>query len=137
MSNADTLRRIFSLMDEKDFASIRELLAPEFSAVLGGNPPMSVEEWQGMGQMFFAAFPDGKHAFHETFEVGDHVFMRASFSGTHTGDFMGMPPTGKEITITEMIFDRFADGKLVEHRVEADMLGLMQQLGAIPSLVAT
>ncbi len=50
---------------------------------------------------------------------------------------MGMPPTGKEIIITELAFDRFADGKLVEHRVEADMLGLMQQLGAIPSLVTT
>ena len=137
MSNADTLRRVFSLMDENDFPSIRELLAPGFSAVFGGNPPMSVEEWQGMGQMFYAAFPDGKHTIHEIFEVGDHVFHRGSFSGTHTGDFMGMPPTGKEITITEMTFDRFADGKLIEHRAEADMFGFMQQLGAIPSLVTT
>jgi len=137
VSNADTLRRIFSLMDEKDFPSIRELLAPEFSAIFGGNPPMGVEEWQGMGQMFYAAFPDGKHTIHEIFEVGDRVFHRGSFSGTHTGDFMGMPPTGQEITITEMTLDRFADGKLVEHRAEADMVGLMQQLGAVPSLVTT
>lgn len=137
MSNADTLRRIFSLMDEKDFPSIRELLAPEFSAVFGGNPPMDAEEWAGMGQMFYAAFPDGKHTIDETFEVGDRVFHRGSFSGTHTGDFMGMPPTGKEITITEMTFDRFVDGKLVEHRAEADMVGLMQQLGAISSPVTT
>ena len=137
MSNADTLRRIFSLMDEKDFPSIRELLASEFSAFLGGNPPMGVEEWAGMGQMFYAAFPDGKHTFDEMFEIGDRVFSRGSFSGTHTGDFMGMPPTGKEITVTELTLDRFADGKLVEHRAEADMFGFMQQLGAIPSLVAT
>ena len=98
---------------------------------------MGVEEWAGMGQMMYAAFPDGKHTFEETYEVGDRVFSRARFSGTHTGDFMGMPATGNEITITELAFDRFADGKLVEHRVEADMLGLMQQLGAIPSLVTT
>ena len=137
MSNGDTLRRIFSLMDEKDFASIRELLAPEFSAILGGNPPMGVEEWAGMGQMFYAAFPDGRHAIDEIFEVGDLVVMRGSFSGTHTGDFMGMSPTGKEITVTEISIDRFADGKLVEHRVEADMFGLMQQLGAIPSMATT
>jgi len=137
MSNGDTLRRIFSLMDEKDFASIRELLAPEFSAILGGNPPMGVEEWAGMGQMFYAAFPDGRHAIDEIFEVGDLVVMRGSFSGTHTGDFMGMPPTGKKITVTEISIDRFADGKLVEHRVEADMFGLMQQLGAIPSMATT
>ena len=137
MSNADTLHRIFTLMDEKDFAAIRELLAPEFRALFGGNPPMGVEEWAGMGQMMYAAFPDGKHSFDETYEIGDRVFSRASFSGTHTGDFMGVPPTGKEITITELAFDRFADGKLVEHRVEADTLGLMQQLGAIPSVATT
>ncbi|MGH3065929.1 MAG: ester cyclase [Gaiellaceae bacterium] len=136
MSNADTLRRIFSLMDEHDFASIRELLATEFSAIFGGNPPMGVEEWAGMSQMFYAAFPGGKHTIHEIFEVDDHVFHRGSFSGTHTGDFMGMPPTGKEITITEMTLDRFVDGKLLEHRAEADMAGLMQQLGASSNVAA-
>ena len=130
MSNADTLRRIFSLMDDQDFASIRELLAPEFSAIFGGNSPMGVEEWQGMGQMFYAAFPDGKHTIDEIFEIGDRVFSRGSFSGTHTGDFMGITPTGQEMTVTEMTFDRFVDGKLVEHRAEADMFGMMQQLGA-------
>ena len=134
MSNADTLRHIFSLMDEKDDAAIRELIAPEFRAVMGSNPPMSVDEWAGMGAMMYAAFPDGTHTIHETFEIDDRVALRGSFSGTHTGDFMGMPPTGKEITITFLNLDRFADGKLVEHRAEVDMLGLMQQLGAIPSM---
>ena len=134
MSNADTLRRIFSLMDEKDVSAIRELISPEFSAVLGGNPPMSADEWAGLGEMMYAAFPDGKHSIHETFEIGDRVVLRGSFSGTHTGDFMGIPPTGKEITVTFLNLDRFADGKLVEHRAEVDMLGLMQQLGAIPSM---
>jgi predicted ester cyclase len=124
--NADTLHRIFALMDEKDFPAIRDLIAPDFSAVFGSNPPMGVEEWTGMGQMMYAAFPDGKHTFDETYAIGDRVFSRARFSATHTGDFMGIPPTGKEITITELAFDRFAGGKLVEHRVEADMLGLMQ-----------
>ena len=133
MSNAATLRQIFSLMDEKDFQSIRELLAPEFSAIFGGTPPMGAEEWAGMSQMFYAGFPDGKHTIDEIFEIGDRVFSRGNFSGTHTGDFMGMPPTGKKMTITEMTFDRFAEGNLVEHRAEADMFGLMQQLGAIPS----
>jgi predicted ester cyclase len=137
MSNADTLRRIFSLMDEKNDTAIRELISPEFSAVMGGNPAMNADEWAGMGEMMYAAFPDGRHTIYETFEIGDRVVLRGSFSGTHTGDFMGMPPTGKEVTITFMNLDRFADGKLVEHRAEVDMLGLMQQLGAVPSLVTT
>jgi len=130
VSNADILRRVFSLADEQDFPSIRELLAPDFSAVIGGNPPMGFEGWAGMSQMFYAAFPDGKHTIDETFETADRVSLRGSFSGTHTGDFMGMPPTGKKVTITFMNIDRFADGKLVEHRAEVDVFGLMQQLGA-------
>ena len=136
MSNADTLRRIFSLMDEQDFASIRELLAPDFSAIFGGNPPMGVEEWAGMGQMFYSAFSGGRHTIDEVFEIGDRVFSRGSFSGTHTGDFMGIAPTGREIAVTEMTFDRFVDGKLVEHRAEADMAGLMQQLDASSNVAA-
>jgi predicted ester cyclase len=133
MSKTDTLRRLFSLMDEKNDPAIRELLAPDFSAVMGSNPPMSADEWAGMGEMMYAAFPDGKHTIDETLEVGDRVVLRGSFSGTHAGEFMGMPPTGREVSITFMNIDRFAGDKLIEHRAEADMAGLMQQLGAIPA----
>jgi len=135
VSNADTLHRVFSLMDEQDFAAIREHVAPEFGAVFGGTP-LGFDEWVGMSGMMYSAFPDGKHTLHETFEVDDRVFVRGSFSGTHTGDFMGMPATGTPVTITFMNFDRFAEGKLVEHRAEADMAGLMQQLGADSSVAA-
>jgi predicted ester cyclase len=133
MSNADTLRRVFSLMDEKDHAAIRELLAPEFSAFIAGGPPMSADEWAGMGEMMFAAFPDGRHSIDEMLEIGDRVVVRGSFTGTHEGEFMGMPPTGREVTITYMNIDRLVGGKLVEHRAEADMAGLMQQLGVLPA----
>ena len=133
MSNADTLRRVFSLMDERNDTAVRELLAPEFKAVMGGGPPMSADEWAGMGAMMYAAFPDGGHTIDEIFEIHDRVLIRGSFSGTHAGEFMGLSPTGKEITVTFMNIDRFAGGKLVEHRAEVDMAGLMQQLGAIPA----
>jgi predicted ester cyclase len=93
MSNADTLRRVFSLMDEQDDRSIRQLLAPGFSAVMSGGPPMSADEWAGMGEMMYAAFPDGKHTIDETLEIDDRVVLRGRFTGTHSGEFMGMPPT--------------------------------------------
>jgi predicted ester cyclase len=133
MSNADTLRRLFALMDEKDLPAIRELLAPGFRAVIGSNPPMLVEEWAGMGEMMYAAFPDGTHTIDEVLEIGDRVVLRGSFSGTHAGEFMGLPPTGRGMTVTFMNFDRFAGDRLLEHRGEFDMAGLMQQLGAIPA----
>ena len=78
--------------------------------------------------------PDGKHTFDETLEIGDRVAYRGSFSSTHTGDLMGIPPTGKKITITFMNIDRSLRRRQARRaRFEGDMLGLMQQLGAIPS----
>lgn len=130
MSNAATLCRIFALMDEKNVAEVRTLVTPDFAAILGANPPMDVENWAGMSLMFYEAFPDGKHSFHETHEIGDRVCARGSFAGTHSGAFMGMPPTGRKISVTFLNLDRFVDGKLAEHRAEVDMMGLMQQLGA-------
>ena len=57
MSNAAVVHQIFSLMDERDYPSPRELLHPEFSAFMGGNPPMGFGEWEGMSQMIYAGAP--------------------------------------------------------------------------------
>jgi predicted ester cyclase len=65
---------------------------------------------------------------------GDKVVVRGTLRGTHQGDFMGIPPTGKVVTFTAIAICRFAGGKEVEHWSNADVLGLMQQLGAIPQM---
>ena len=134
MSNAKTLVRLFELMDQKQQGAIRELIAPDFKAVMGGNAPMDVEAWLGMGEMFYAAFPDGKHTIEEAYDVGnDRAVLHGAFEGTHRNAFMGIPATGKHIRVTFINLDRFGAGKIVEHRAQVDMLSLMQQLGAVPS----
>jgi predicted ester cyclase len=133
MSNADTLRRIFALMDEKKFDAIVDLLSPSFMAQMGGNPPMNVDQWKGMGHVFFEAFPDGKHTIDECHDIpGDRVALRGSFEGTHKGPFMGVSATGKRVRMTFMNLDRFQNGRLVEHHLEGDMAGLLTQLGVLP-----
>lgn len=137
MSNSQTLIRVFEMMDQTDqrqSGGLRELLAPGFQMVMGGNPPVDADTWLGMSEMFYAAFPDGKHRIEEVHDVGsDRVVLRATFDGTHTNDFMGIAPTGKQVQVSFLNLDRFADGKLLEHRAQVDMFGLMQQLGVIPS----
>ena len=134
MSNAATLRRMFELMDQQQTDAVRALLAPGCAAVMGGNPPMDVDTWLGMGQMFYSAFPDGKHTIEEALDIGaDRVALRGYFEGTHRAPFLNIPPTGKRIRVTFMNLDRFASGKLAEHRAEVDMMGLIQQLGAVVS----
>jgi predicted ester cyclase len=62
------------------------------------------------------------------------VAVRQTWHGTHTGNFQGIPPTGKQVTFTSLEVYRITGGKLAEEWVELDMLGLLQQLGVIPSM---
>jgi predicted ester cyclase len=65
---------------------------------------------------------------------GNTVAARVAFRGTHSGEFQGIPPTGKEVAFSSIEIDRMVDGKVKEHWFEMDLLGLMGQLGAIPEL---
>ena len=64
---------------------------------------------------------------------GDKVVSRITYRGTHTGDLMGIPPTGKSVTVPEIIVDQFADGRIVESWRLFDQMAMMQQLGVIPA----
>jgi steroid delta-isomerase-like uncharacterized protein len=83
--------------------------------------------------MLRAAFPDIEAVIHDQLADADMVMTRKTFQGTHRGEFMGIPATGKRVVIDGIDILRVADGQLAEHWVVVDMLGLMQQLGAVPS----
>lgn len=78
------------------------------------------------------AFPDGYMTVDELVVEGDLVGIRNTWHGTHTGDFYGIPSTGKRVEVTSIGIDRVQDGKVVEGWGELDMVGMMQQLGAMP-----
>ncbi|MGF1662751.1 MAG: ester cyclase [Kineosporiaceae bacterium] len=83
-----------------------------------------------------AAFPDGRMEVHDYLAEGDLVADRMTWVGTHTGaPFYGIPATGTRVTVTSIGSDRIIDGRIVEGWGELDMLGLMQQLGAVPTLL--
>jgi steroid delta-isomerase-like uncharacterized protein len=82
---------------------------------------------------FKAAFPDLRIVVHDQVAEGDRVVTRKSFHGTHQGDFMGIPPTGKQVAFDVIDILRVEDGKLAEHWNVVDQLGLMQQLGVVPA----
>jgi steroid delta-isomerase-like uncharacterized protein len=89
-------------------------------------------------KQFFAyildAFPDAQRTVEEQVEDGSQtVVTRWRSTGTHQGEFMGIAPTGKRVTITGISIHRIASGKIVEEWQEWDSLGLMQQLGVVPS----
>jgi len=79
-----------------------------------------------------AAFPDITSSEDDLIVAGDKVVMRRTLRGTHKGEFMGVAPTGKEMTFTGIWFARLTGGKIDEQWVQFDALGLLRQMGAIP-----
>jgi len=98
--------------------------------------PAYAERWQadkrGL-QALFAAFPDGRWELEDLVAEGDKVAVRDTFHGTHQGAFMGLPPTGRRVTIGGMHLFALAEGQIVDHWNQRDQLGLMQQLGVVPT----
>lgn len=100
---------------------------------LPGMPP-TVEGMKQLLPAFRTAFPDLAITLGEMIAEGDKVAYLMSWTGTQTGEFMGIPATGKHVTVTETHIDQIANGKLVRHGGDTDQLGLLQQLGVIPAL---
>jgi steroid delta-isomerase-like uncharacterized protein len=82
--------------------------------------------------MFRSAFPDLRMEADETVSEGELVCVRGTMSGTHQGEFMGIPASGKRFEIRGFDMVRVRDGQVVEHWGVTDMMSMMQQLGAMP-----
>jgi steroid delta-isomerase-like uncharacterized protein len=82
---------------------------------------------------FYKAFPDNHMTIDDMIGEGDKVVVRYTFTGTHTGEYMGIPPTNKKIKMWALEIDRIAGGKFVEGWLRFDTIGLMQQLGLRPA----
>jgi steroid delta-isomerase-like uncharacterized protein len=112
-----------------------EIIAPECLFYFGGNfmgtGPEAVKRTL---QMMRGAFPDLHLTIEELAAEGDTVAERLTGRGTHQGEFMGIAPTGKRVEFEALALFHVAEGKIVENRGMPDMLGLLQQIGAVPPL---
>jgi steroid delta-isomerase-like uncharacterized protein len=80
-----------------------------------------------------AAFPDGRFTVEDHFEAGNKIAIRYRFEGTHSGPFQGMPPSGKRVTYSAILIYRIENGKIAEQWTELDLLGMLRQLGVVPT----
>ena len=109
-----------------------EVLAPELVYHQSGAPP-DLESYKRFLAMLRLACPDLSHTVEDMIAEGDKVVDRLTWQATHKGPFMGIPPTGNRLTVTEIHINRIAEGRIVERWSQPDLLGLMQQLGAVPA----
>jgi len=107
---------------------------PGFTVINGvvDNPPGGLEGVRDMVRMFRTAFPDAQFTVEDQIAEGNKVVTCLTIRGTHQGDFIGLAPTGKQVTISGISIWELADGKLLQERVNWDTLGMLQQLGAVP-----
>jgi len=96
------------------------------------EPLRGLHALEGFAGQIFGAFPDLYITIEDLLAEGDRVVNRWTGRGTHRGDFMGVPPTGKPVTITSIDIYRLEAGKIAEEWASADLLGILRQIGATP-----
>jgi steroid delta-isomerase-like uncharacterized protein len=134
MDPAATMRRAYELINDGDIDGFGELLADGFveHEELPGLAP-SKEGVQELFRAYRAAFPDLRMDALDVIASGDKAVARVVATGTQTGEFMGMPASGRQIEVQMIDIMQFDDaGKVCEHWGVMDMLSMLQQLGAIP-----
>jgi steroid delta-isomerase-like uncharacterized protein len=132
--NKALVRRFFEAFNAGDLDGVAAVFAPNAVVHNSGAPdPLNLEGFKQLAAVFLAAFPDGKHSIDDMIVEGDKVVTRITYRGSHTGDLMGIPPTGKQVTTSAMTIDQIANGNIVETWRLFDQMGMMQQLGVIPA----
>jgi steroid delta-isomerase-like uncharacterized protein len=132
--NKQFMRRfVEEAINQKNLDALNELVAEDFVEHIpfpGQGPGR-----EGLRQVlsaFISAFPDIRWTLEEQIAEGEKVVSRFTMTGTHRGEFLGIPPTGKSVNIWGVVIDVVRNGKFSESRIIMDTLGLMQQLGTIP-----
>ncbi len=132
-SNKAVSRRFHELFDANQLDAIRDELFADAAVIhFPGQPAMNIEAYKQVGIMFRTAFPDLHDEVLDQIADGDKVVTRTVSTGTHTGEFQGIPATGRPVRVEGITIERFANGRIIERWDQFDQLGMMQQLGVIP-----
>ena len=101
--------------------------------VSGTKEPLNADAWAAFMSAFPVASPDAQVSVDASVAERDIVASRWTLTGTHRGEFQGVPPIGKAVTMVGIDFTRVVDGKIAQHWAQFDVIGVMQQIGAIPA----
>lgn len=133
--NKALVKRWFDAVDTGDVSVVDEYISPDY---VDHNPPPfpglepGIKGGRQAFEIALIAFSDFRHVIEQQVAEGDTVVTRVTGHGKHTGEFIGIPPTGKEVSMHGIAVHRIANGKLVEHWGSVDALGLLIQMGVVP-----
>lgn len=133
--NKQLIRQFFELLDGHDTERMGQLLisSTNYSFHPSGRPSMDWNAHKQLLAIVTRAFPDLCHNIIDMVADGDKVAVRMSVTGTHKGEFQGIPPSGRTVSLDEMAFVTITDGKITEGWIISDTMSFMQQIGAVPT----
>ena len=126
--------RLYEGLNKRELSIIDELFAPNYRFYRPASPvPLNREGFKQVRSAYVGtAFPDWHVTVDDLIAENDKVLTRVRMSGSHKGDFLGVPATGKRVEIEGLDIFRVAEGNIVEHWVQSDALGLLRQVGLLP-----
>jgi steroid delta-isomerase-like uncharacterized protein len=129
------MQRFVQFINTADAALATELVSPKATFFVPGRaePLSGPAGYLEIINMMRSGFPDIQWTLEETIAEGDNVVARYTMRGTHRGPFMGVAPTGRKIAVQALNIYRFAKGQILEELGQPDLLGLLQQIGALPA----
>ena len=132
--NKAIVRHNYETADKNDLTTFSEQLAPDIAVHLPGMPgPLNREALIQMMNVMFSGLTQRQHVFEDQIAEGDKVVTRLTLHAVHTGEFQGLPATGNQIAVRQIAIHRIRDGKIAEVWTSSDDIGMMQQLGLMPS----
>jgi steroid delta-isomerase-like uncharacterized protein len=128
------VRKFYALLEKGDMSGVSQVLSDKFVWHFAGIPaPFDKQSSLGFLQVFRGAFPDLQHSLDPQIAEGDRVVTPLTFRATHRGELQGIPASGKRVEIRALNIHRILGGKIAQAETVVDMMGLMQQIGAIPA----
>lgn len=132
------VRRLYEdVWNKRKLEVVSDLFSPSHAMHDSNFSGSSVgpEAYKVQVAMFLAAFPDMRFTVEDTVAEKDKLVASWTISGTHKGEFMGIRPTNKKVSVEGITFHYLANGKIIDSNISWDALGLMRQLGVFPALV--
>lgn len=128
-----TARRIVEALARRDLQGAIDRCRPDCKFHGFAPRTLDVAGYRENLSAFLDAFPDSRFLIDDVIAEGDRAAVRHRFQGTHLAEFQGVPATGRLVTVSGIAVFRMVDGKVAETWLNADSLGLWQQLGAVPA----
>lgn len=120
-------------LHQRDLNNVRAHMAPNARFYGWAPEPLDADGHKAFMSALLTAFPDSRFIVDDVIADGDKVAVRHRLQGTHQADLQGVPATGRQVEVNGIVIFRIENGKIAEAWLNADIMGMMQQLGVVPA----